>query len=209
MAFELDPCVVRATTGEMLARGFVREHDGVTMLVEAEHFSGVWLQEGDPTLVEVMSSHKGACTYDATVGFSTAGRIQLVDLALRAVVQQRSALRVATTLPYQVTEVVEDGVRVPLDEPLDVVVIDVSAHGLRFRAAVEVEAGVQLALRFDAGHVPVDLVVEVLRGEEVRAGSAYGCRFVELREREADVLFRFVLEEQRRQLAQRRDLGTV
>jgi c-di-GMP-binding flagellar brake protein YcgR len=207
VAFELDPCVVRAITGELLARGFVREHDGVTMLVEADHFTGVWLEPGDPAVVEVMSSHKGACTYNATVSFSAARRIGLVGLALQAVVQQRSALRVPTALPLRVTEVMENGVRVPLDEPLDVVVVDVSAHGMRLRSATEVEPGVQLVVTLEAGRTTLDLVAEVLRREEVRGGSAYGCRFLGLREREADELFRFVLEEQRRQLAQRRELG--
>lgn len=206
MAFEADPCLVRAGTGELLARGFVREHDGVTMLVEAEHAAGSWLEPGDAVVAEVLSSQRGACTYDAVVGYSVANRIELTDLQLQTVVQQRSALRVATSLPHRVSYRLEGTARVVLDEPLAVVVLDVSGHGLRFRTAAELEIGDRLLLTFEAVRVPLDLVLEVLRVEEMRGGLAYGCRFVDLRERDADAMFTFVLEEQRRQLVERRNL---
>lgn len=207
MAFELDPCMVRTVTGELLARGFVREHDGVSMVVEAEHATGTWLEQGDVVVAEVMSSQRGACTYDAVVAFAVGRRVALSDLNLREVVQHRSALRVPTDLHYRVSYRMEGSAPVLLDEPLDILVIDVSAHGLRFRAADELEPGSRLLLTFEVARGPLDLVMEVLRAEAVRGGFAHGCRFLDLREREADEMFRFVLEEQRRQLAERRDLS--
>lgn len=207
MAFEADPCLVRAGTGELLARGFVREHDGVTMLIEAEHATGTWLEPGDAVVAEVLSSQRGTCTYDAIVGYSVAHRIELVDLHLQTVVQQRSALRVPTSLPYRVSYRVDGKVREVLDEPLEIIVLDMSAHGLRFRTSTEIEPGTRLLLTLEEIRVPMDLVVEVLRVEEVRGGFAYGCRFVDLRERDADAIFGFVLEEQRRHLVERRNLN--
>lgn len=203
MAFELDPCRVHAVSGELLAQGFVREHAHGSLLVEAEHFTGGWLEPGDAAVVEVLSAHRGACTYDAVVTFSAAHRIELTDLRLREVVQQRTAVRVPTSLTYRVTHQLDGSTPVELEEPFDVVVLDVSAHGLRLRCEAELENGVRLALRFEATRVPLDLVVEILRGEEMRGQFAYGCRIVGASERVSDELFRFVLDEQRRQLAQR------
>src|SRR5690554_1694775 len=103
VAFDLDPCRVYAASGELLAEGFVREQHDAAILVEAEHFSGVCLEVGDEAVVEVMSAHRGACTYDARVASSAAQRIELDDLRLREVVQQRSAVRVPTSIALQVT----------------------------------------------------------------------------------------------------------
>lgn len=205
MAFDLDPCRVYAASGELLAEGFVREHHDATILVEAENFSGVWLEQGDAAVIEVLSAHRGACTYDALVSFSAARRIELEQLQLREVVQQRSAVRVPTSIPLRVTHRVVGGVQEVLDEPLKIVVIDVSAHGLRFRCAEEVPVGTRLPLTLDTTRQPIGLVAEVLRVVPLGTEHAHGCSLVGLGEREEDELFRFVLDEQRRQLADRRD----
>ena len=203
VAFELDPCLVRTGTGELLVRGFVREHGADSLLIEAEHFTGRWLEPGDLAVVEVMSAHRGACTYDAVVVFSEARRIELAGLRLRTVVQQRAAVRVLTAIPLQVTHRVEETEQVPLDEPMDIVVLDVSASGMRFRCDTELGAGARVALTVPATRMPLELVLEVLRIEEHKVGRAYGCALVGITERESDELFRFALDEQRRQLAQR------
>ena len=203
VAFELDPCLVRTGTGELLVRGFVREHGADSLLIEAEHFTGRWLEPGDLAVVEVMSAHRGACTYDAVVVFSEARRIELAGLRLRTVVQQRAAVRVLTAIPLQVTHRVEETEQVPLDEPMDIVVLDVSASGMRFRCDTELAAGARVALTFPPTRMPLELVLEVLRIEEHKVGRVYGCALVGITERESDELFRFALDEQRRQLAQR------
>jgi hypothetical protein len=207
VAFEQDPCRVYAASGELLAEGFVREHHDSTILVEAENFSGIWLEVGDAAVVEVMSAHKGACTYDARVSFSAAHRIALDDLRLREVVQQRSAVRVPTSIPLRVTHRVVGTEREPLDEPLKIVVIDVSAHGLRFRCAEELPVGTRLALTLETTRQPLALVAEVLRTVPIGAEHAHGCVLVGLGERQMDELFHFVLDEQRHQLADRRERG--
>lgn len=205
MAFELDPCLVRTAAGELLVRGFVREHGADSLLIEAEHFTGSWLEAGDMAVVEVMSAHKGACTYDAVVVFSEARRIELARLRLRTVVQQRAAVRVLTAIPLQVTHRVEGNEQIPLDEPMEILVLDVSATGMRFRCATELAAGTRVALTFRGTRTPLHLVLEVLRVEAHKAGPAYGCALVGITERESDELFRFALDEQRRQLALRAD----
>ena len=202
-AVDLDPCLVRTPEGELLASGHVREHDADTLLVEAEQYAGGWLERGDTAVVEVLSADRGACTYDAVVESSGVRRILLVGVRLRHRVQQRTAVRAATDLPFTITEAVVDGEIAELTEPLDVVVLDVSATGLRFRSTVDVPPGTQLVLTFTATRVPVRLVLEVLRQQPARTDLVHGCRFEGLSERDADELFTYVLAEQRRQLARR------
>ncbi|WP_162177328.1 PilZ domain-containing protein [Actinotalea ferrariae] len=205
MAHDLDRCRVFGVEGELLAEGFVREQEASSLLVEAEHFSGRWLSPGDPVVVEVLSAVQGECTFDAAVTWSEARRIGLAGLRLRERLQKRAAVRVPVELPHRVLERVVGTVREPLEEPLDIVVLDVSAYGLRFRTRAEVETGTHLALTFTATRRPLDLVLEVVRVQELRSDHAYGSRLVDPDERTTDALFTFVLDEQRRQLAERRD----
>jgi hypothetical protein len=84
-----------------------------------------------------------------------------------------------------------------------VTVIDLSAHGLRFLAADGAEPGSRWRVHLPAPRRVLDLVVQVVRTEDLRAGVAHGCRFVGARERDHDELFRWVLDLQRQQLAKR------
>lgn len=203
---ELDRCrVFGVDEDELLADGFVREQGASELLVEAEHFSGRWLGAGDPVVVQVLSAVQGECVYDGTVTWSEARRIGVGKLRLRERVQKRAAVRVPVELPHRITERVVGAVREPLEEPIDVVVLDVSAYGLRFRSREQLEPGTRLALTLTGPRRPLALVLEVVRVQELRTDRAHGCRFVGTDERTTDDLFSFVLDEQRRQLAERRD----
>lgn len=206
MVHELDRCRVFAVDeDELLADGFVREQDATALLVEAEHFSGRWLTAGDAVVVQVLSAVQGECVYDGTVTWSEARRIGVGALHLRERVQKRAAVRVPVELPHRICDRVVGSAREPLDEPIDVVVLDVSAYGLRFRSRAELEPGTRLALTLTGPRRPLDLVLEVVRVQELRTDHGYGCRIVAADERTTDDLFSFVLDEQRRQLAERRD----
>lgn len=204
VAHELDPCRVYGSGGELVAEGFVREHVGAEIEVEAKNFTDRWLRPGEPVILQVLSAVQGECVYDAVTSSAETGRIGLTDLVLRERVQKRSAARVATEIPVRITQHHVAGRPAPLDEPVDAVVIDVSAHGLRLRTRATFDPGERLVVPFPATREPVELVADVLRAEELRAGHAYGCRIVGASERVTDELFRFVLDEQRRQLAERR-----
>lgn len=205
MSFDLDGCRVYADAGELLADGHVRETYDDALLVEAEHFTGRWLEAGDPVIVQVLSAVRGECVYDAVVAWAETGRVEVRDLRLREAVQKRSAVRVPTSLPFRVTHRLEGRELVELESPLDVVVLDVSAHGLRFSAPVEVEPDTRLSLHFRADGVDAPMVVRVLRVTEAGRGYAHGCAIEGLDERRTDDLFSFVLAEQRRQRAARLD----
>ncbi len=209
MAFEADPCALRTEAGELIARGFVRQHDDEVLVVDARGLPDSWLAEGDSAMVEVFNTDRGALTYRGVVDFAAAGRVRLSDLRLQVVRQQRAALRVPTDFPVDVVARVgspeADGAEEELDPPWQVTVIDLSAHGLRFLAADGAERGSTWRLRLPAPRRHLDLAVEVVRIEELRSGVAHGCRFVDARERDHDVLFGWVLDLQRQQLAKRAD----
>ncbi len=207
MAFEADPCALRNEAGELIARGFVREHDDESLLVDAHGLLDTWLTEGDSALVEVFNTDRGALTYRGVVEFAAARRVRLRELRLQVVRQQRAALRVPIDLTVGVVARVDapdaNGADETLDPPWQVTVIDLSAHGLRFLATEGVEPGSTWRVRLPAPRRHLDVVVQVVRTEELRAGVAHGCRFVDARERDSDELFRWVLDLQRQQLAKR------
>ena len=204
MALELAPCRVLGEGGELVAAGHVRSADGSSLHVTAPRYSGHVLAPGDLVVLEGASAVRGECTFDAVVAASGPGAIELRDLHLRDVVQRRSAVRVPVGIPLAFTACVEDGEEVPLEPPLEVLVMDVSADGLRFRLEEPLELGTQLRAEFPSRR-PIPVLVEVLRHEPLRGAVAHGCRFLGMTERDRDVLVAFVLVEERRMIAERRD----
>ncbi|MDO8107728.1 PilZ domain-containing protein [Isoptericola sp. b441] len=218
MAFEADPCELRTPEGELIARGFVREHEDDTLVIDAQSLGNTWFDEGDVAVVEVFDADRGALTYHGAVEFAAAKRVRLRDLRLQVARQQRSAVRVPTDLPVPIVAQlgVEPGEEpgtvvatadvsavVELSTPWMVTVIDLSAHGLRFLAEQRVDPGTRWRVVLPAPRRSLDLVVEVVRADEVRGGVAHGARFVDAHERDHDVLFGWVLDLQRQQLALR------
>lgn len=154
MVFLLDPCRVHGLDGELVAAGHVRAAGNDAIQVSAPRFSGHSLHPGDVVVLEVISAVRGECTFDAVVTASSAGLIALGDLHLRAVVQHRLAVRVPIAVPVRFTARLEDAEVVDLDEPVEALVIDVSADGLRFRTDREFPLGERLVTTFPAGHQP-------------------------------------------------------
>lgn len=204
MVFLLDPCRVHGPDGELVAAGHVRAAGNDAIQVSAPRFSGHSLRPGEAVVLEVVSAVRGECTFDAVVTGSSAGLIALGDLHLRAVVQHRLAVRVPVAVPVLFTARLEDAERIDLDEPVEALVLDISADGLRFRIEQAFALATRLLTTFPARH-PVPLVVEVLRHDELRGAVAHGCRFIDLSERHRDTLVAYVLGEERRLLAERRD----
>lgn len=203
MDIERDHCRVYARSGALTAEGFVLSHERGRMVLEIEQIHDGGLDPGLPAQIEVLSPVRGAVVHDGVVVANEMARMELTDVVVREVVQQRSAVRVPTHIPVRVTHGVVEGERAELEEPLDLVVEDVSAHGMRLRTGAALDPGTLLVVPFEATGMALELVVEVLRAMPVGDRFAHGCQFVGLGERETDELFRFVLDEQRRQLADR------
>lgn len=206
MAFESDPCAVHAATGELLSRGFVREHEGARLVMAAQSFTGAWLDAGDRAVIEILSADRGVLSFDAVVESSELGRIVLRSLVLREAVQHRSSLRVRTDMVLTIASLVVGTQDQALEPAWTVHVDDISADGVRFRTSEELEVGHRVGTALTLGDRRLDLVLEVVRRTDVRGGIAYGCQILGITERDRDALFRFVLDRQRQTLAQRAGL---
>lgn len=79
---------------------------------------------------------------------------------------------------------------------IDFTMLDVSAHGMRVLAHVELAAGSVVRFRFEELHAPFVIDAVVVRGEQSRTGTHYGCRFVGMTVRQTDALFGYVLRTQ-------------
>ena len=98
---------------------------------------------------------------------------------------------------------VADGQETVLDPPWPVHVDDLSADGLKLRTTEELAVGAHVRTAIPLQGRSLEVQLEVVRRTEVRGALTYGCRILGVSERDRDALFRFVLEQQRRTLAQR------
>ncbi|HEX5332556.1 MAG TPA: PilZ domain-containing protein [Cellulomonas sp.] len=79
---------------------------------------------------------------------------------------------------------------------IDFTMLDVSAHGMRMLARVDLATGSLIRFRFEELDAPFVIDAIVVRGEESRTGTHYGCRFVGMTVRQTDSLFGYVLRTQ-------------
>jgi len=79
---------------------------------------------------------------------------------------------------------------------IDFTMLDVSAYGMRMLAHVELPAGSMIRFRFEELDSPFVIDAVVVRGEQSRTGTHYGCRFVGMTVRQMDSLFGYVLRTQ-------------
>lgn len=90
-----------------------------------------------------------------------------------------------------------------LDEgPLAFTLLDISAHGMKILARETLRGGSTIRFWFLELDEPFPIDAVVLRAQQSRTGTHYGCRFVNLTSRQSDELFRYVLQTQG---AQRRE----
>ncbi|AEE44535.1 flagellar brake protein [Cellulomonas fimi] len=193
---DLARCALSA--GDRVIEGFVVECDDGTMTVGTELGASGTLQPGTDVKILVLDDVRGEVRYSGWVTEVGLTRLHVTDLELTSMLQKRKVARVR--IAQICTGTVVSGDAEP--EPVTFVVVDVGAHGMRISTAATLREHDRIDFRFPAGDRVVPLVAEVLRRQRTSSGATqYGCRFVELGERESDDLFRFVL---RTQLEQRR-----
>ena len=147
--------------------------------------------------------------------------VDVADLGLVSTLQKREVVRVRVAIPCRGTVVPHGAVSAPdgdeartdggaggattatVTEPttttgkrIDFTMLDVSAHGMRMLARVELAAGSLIRFRFEELDAPFVIDAIVVRGEESRTGTHYVCRFIGMTVRQTDALFGFVLRTQ-------------
>ena len=86
--------------------------------------------------------------------------------------------------------------------PVRFTLLDISAHGMRILTQTTIAPGLIVQFRFGEVDDPFVIDAVVVRAQESRTGTHYGCRFVGLSPRQTDLLFRYVMKTQG---AQRRE----
>lgn len=121
--------------------------------------------------------------------------------------QRREAVRLDFVIrPHSVARITPDG-----EEPIDALIADLSATGVRLESGPRLDPGERLHLVFSLPTMPApfDTVVEVMRCQERPDGPQrpwqLGCRFVDLDQQVSEAIFRFIFEEQRRRIRRQRD----
>jgi hypothetical protein len=182
------------TAGDRVLDGYVTVcADGsLTMRTEPGAGAGV-LRAGDDVQVLVLDDVRGEVRYTGWVATVRAMAVHVADLELTSTLQKRKVARVR--IAQSCTGVVQspDG----QTRPVSFIVLDISAHGVRISTTDDVAEGERIVFTFPTRDRTVHLDAEVLRSHRTDGRSTQcGCRFVGLTERDADALFRFVLQTQ-------------
>ncbi|CAN5124392.1 hypothetical protein BH11ACT1_BH11ACT1_04830 [soil metagenome] len=227
---DLALCAVHVD-GQVIVDGFVLEFGGDLLTVATSELA-VGLTPGDDVTVRVLDEVRGECLYAGFVSRVAPDQVDVADLGLVSTLQKREVVRVRVAIPCRGTVVPHGAVSAPDDDEaradggaggatttatatatvtestiatgkrIDFTMLDVSAHGMRMLARVELAAGSLIRFRFEELDAPFVIDAIVVRGEESRTGTHYGCRFIGMTVRQTDALFGYVL---RTQGDQRRD----
>ncbi|WP_028049323.1 PilZ domain-containing protein [Cellulomonas sp. URHD0024] len=184
--------------GDRVLDGYVAACGDGTLMLRADHGVRGELRVGDDVQVLVLDDVRGEVRYSGRVARVSVTTVYVADLELRSMLQKRQVARVKIAqLCTGVLQSSQDA-----DRSITFVVLDLGAHGMRISTTARLTEQDRITFQFPTPDRAVPLDAEVLRSQRTRTRSThYGCRFVGLREREADALFRFVMQTQ---AAQRR-----
>jgi hypothetical protein len=221
---DLALCTVHVD-GDAIVGGFVLTLAGDVLTIAASHLV-VGLAPGDDVTVRVLDEVRGECLYAGYVSRVAADQLDVADLGLVSTLQKREVVRVRVAIPCRGTVVPHTAVSAADDDVpwtdggagtatttatatatvtetttatgtrIDFTMLDVSAHGMRVLAHVELATGSLIRFRFEELDAPFVIDAVVVRGEQSRTGTHYGCRFVGMTVRQADSLFGYVLRTQ-------------
>ena len=194
---EFDKCIVASKNGAKLGEGFVNEFEGkVIKACLDEDFALLLTQDVN---IFIFNRVKGECVYKAVVSTIDGKNVVFINATFLHSTQKRNNTRVGTALRYRITHrfIGEDFKNVEkLKTPIDINILNLSANGMYIGCSSLFVTGQKFPLVFRDAGKPINLVVEVVRCQNSHKGSTYGCRFLNISEKDADNIFRFVLHEQ-------------
>lgn len=197
---ELDRCLIFRQSGGKAAEGYIHSFENDVLKLYPQGPAEP-LQPGNLIFAFVYSNVMGECKYAGEVRRITDYCIEFGGMKLVGSSQKRQNTRVNKRLEYRLTKYYADGVERSFSPPLEIIILNLSATGLYFHCDHKFEVGFTFPLVLRETGRPVLLRVEVVRREIYDRTYNYGCRFVNIAERDVDEIFRFVFREQ---IAQRR-----
>lgn len=193
---EFDNCIIASKNGTKLAEGFVHDYEGVLMKVCLEGEFNLLVSQ-DVTIF-AFNRIKGECVYKGRVADVDDKNITIDQVEFVRATQKRNHTRVEQSLHYRITHryVGDIGVTEKLEKPIDLLILNISAHGMFISCDEKFSVGHKFPFVFRDAGAPIHLEVAVVRCEYSRRGNKYGCSFLNISEKDSDNIYRFVLHEQ-------------
>lgn len=199
---EFDKCVIASKSGAKLAVGSVVNFDNGTVKIGIK--DGCSLSPSDNVNLFIYNSVKGECVYSAIVESAAAETAVLKNVSFIRSTQKRDNTRADVILHYKITHEFSESGLEKLKKPIEITILNISAKGMYIKCEELFALGHRFPLTFtDAGN-PINLNVEVVRCAKTHKGNKYGCRFINISEKDADNIYRFVLHEQIQQSRRRK-----
>ncbi|GIG23582.1 hypothetical protein Cch01nite_43060 [Cellulomonas chitinilytica] len=188
---DLARCAI--AVGDRALDGHVAACEDGTLTFSADHGVVGALREGDDVQVLVLDEVRGEVRYSGRIAEVGVTTVHVEDLELTSMLQKRQVARVRISqICGGVVQAADGSTR-----SISFAVVDIGAHGMRISTNAGLEEEDRITFRFPTRDASVLLDAEVLRSQRTATGATqYGCRFVGLQEKDADALFRFVLQTQ-------------
>lgn len=195
---------IYSMTDVMLASGFLVDLSDNHMEIVGEYFPHY--ERGENLKICVYDDMRGICWYLTSVDYATIDRLILVDFNLLDVIQRRKSIKVKTAFNTNIYIIYAgDNNKVGLDTPIKIVVKDISVGGIYFISEQIFLEGSHFEFYFNQGTKHLRIKTRVLRKQELSGEKwGYGCQFTDITEKEQDILFAYLWEEQRLQLKRRK-----
>lgn len=147
--------------------------------------------------VFIYNEVKGECVYRGTVQSIYDKNIAIADVKFVREMQKRNNARVNKIMHYCITHKF-NGKRekAELKNPINIIIHNISAQGMYITCSEKFPLGYRFPFVFREAGEPMNLVAEVVRHDNNNRVENYGCRFVDISEKNMDNIFRFVLHEQ-------------
>lgn len=192
--YEFDKCIVAEPNGGQLTEGTVSRFGGTTVHVHADE--GLALRPGLAVNLFVYDRVQGECVFTGTVTRVLGDNVVISGANLVRSTQKRNNTRVEKILHYRITQRYGSEGPVLLEPPIDFTILNISAQGMYIGTDAVFAEGHRFPFVFRDAGKPIEIKAEVVRCERRVRGNRYGCRFVDISERDMDNIYRFVLHEQ-------------
>ena len=192
--YEFDKCILTSDHETVLGEGYINEYQQDVMNLTLS--GGFRPAPEDSVFLYIYDQVKGECKYSARVEEILMDRVTLRDLSLIRSLQKRDNTRAEKILRYRITERYTGVGLVPLEKPVDITIVNISATGMCFNSDEKFRTGFTFSLEFRETTRPIELKIRIIRAEQFSHSNRYGCVFEDISDREKDEIFRFVLREQ-------------
>lgn len=194
---EFDKCIITNKNGSELCNGTVKEF--VKSVMQIALPQDIFLAPGVDVVVYIFNRVKGECVYRGKVSNMGDKTLNIANVEFVRSTQKRNNTRVDKTLHYIITHKYKSSSsneKEALKEPIEITILNISATGMFFASTANFALGQRIPFVFKEAGSPIYLELKIMRVDKRVRGNNYGCMFVDIKKKDADNIFRYVLHEQ-------------